>query len=105
MAQRPGGGGAALTTPVEWTTLALWGVIVVLGIAIALYAFRAGRTTHSNSLSLLGVGFLLISVGAGILWTAIYLAIHDPVLSMMGATGAMAAGFVAVLASVRLRIG
>jgi hypothetical protein len=51
----------------------------------------------------LGVGFLLISVVAGVLWLGIYFTGADPVVADIGACGAMAAGFAAVLASVMVR--
>ena len=78
-------------------------VIVALGVAVAVVALRAGRRAPSRSLTLLGVGFLLISVVAGVLWIGLYLAIADPVMADVGACAAMAAGFAAVLASVMVR--
>ncbi|MGA8542589.1 MAG: hypothetical protein WB947_03490 [Thermoplasmata archaeon] len=81
----------------------LWVVIVVLGVAISLVALRAYRSGRSRTYLLLGVGFLLISVVAGVLWIGIYLTIDDPVMADVGACGAMAAGFAAVLASVLVK--
>jgi hypothetical protein len=86
-----------------WAAYGLWAVIVGLGVAVAVVALRAGRSGHSRSLTLLGVGFLLISVVAGALWIGLYLVIDSPIMADVGACGAMAAGFAAVLASVTLR--
>jgi membrane protein DedA with SNARE-associated domain len=86
-----------------WLGYALWAVIVVLGGAIAVYAFRASRSAHSRSLLLLGVGFLLISVAAGVLWIGLYWAATDPMTADIGACTAMVAGFAVVLASVWVR--
>jgi tryptophan-rich sensory protein len=94
-----------VTAPFAWMALTLWGVIAVLGLAIAFHAFRARRGDKSRSLTLLGVGFLLISVAAGFLWVGIFFAIHDPMVSGIAATAAMAAGFATVLVSVRVRVG
>jgi hypothetical protein len=82
---------------------ALWAVIIGLGVAVALVALRAYRSNHSRPLLLLGVGFLLISLVAGVLWVGIYAMIDDPVMADVGACGAMATGFASVLASVMLR--
>lgn len=86
-----------------WAALALWAVIVALGVAVALVALRAYRSNHSRPFLLLGIGFLLISVVAGALWVGIYLTVEDPVMADIGACAAMAAGFGAVLASVLVR--
>jgi hypothetical protein len=86
-----------------WMAYALWGVIIALGIAVSVVALRAARSTHSRSLLLLGAGFVMISVIAGVLWVGIYYVAQDPVMADVGACGAMAAGFAAVLASVLLR--
>ena len=86
-----------------WAAYGLWAVIVALGVSVAIIALRAGRPTRSRSFLLLGVGFLLISVVAGALWIGIYTVIEDPVMADVGACGAMAAGFAAVLASVMIR--
>ncbi|HXW67489.1 MAG TPA: hypothetical protein VEL82_06425 [Thermoplasmata archaeon] len=82
---------------------ALWIVIIALGAAVALYAFRAARSSHSSSLLLLGVGFVLISVAAGGVWMGAYSIGDDPILADVGACVAMAAGFGAVLASLWIR--
>lgn len=81
---------------------ALWAIIIGLGVAVAIVALRAYRSHHSRPFLLLGVGFLLISVVAGLLWVGIYATINDPVMADVGACSAMAAGFAAVLASVML---
>lgn len=86
-----------------WLAYGLWAVIVALGVAVAVVALRAGHRTPSRSLTLLGVGFLLISAVAGALWVGLYLAMEDPVMADVGACAAMATGFAAVLASVTLR--
>jgi hypothetical protein len=86
-----------------WVGVALWGLIIALGVAIAVVVLRAARPTGSRSILLLGVGFLLISVVAGVLWLGIYFTGADPVVADIGACGAMAAGFAAVLASVMVR--
>ena len=90
---------------VEWVAYGLWIVIIGLGVAISVIALRAARPARSRSLLLLGVGFLMISVVAGLLWVGIYFAINDPVMADVGACGAMAIGFAAVLASVLVRTG
>ncbi len=87
----------------EWAAYGLWAVIIALGIAVAVVALRAGRSSRSRPVLLLGVGFLLISVVAGALWVGIYLVMNDAVMADVGACGAMAAGFGAVLASVMVR--
>jgi tryptophan-rich sensory protein len=92
-----------VTTPFEWTTYILWVVIVAAGLAIAASAFRAWRTTRSRSLGILGVGFLLISVSAALLWLTLYVTVHDPMVSEVAATASMAAGLVTVLVSLHLR--
>lgn len=81
----------------------LWAVIIALGAAVAYVALRAYRSGRSRTFLLLGVGFLLISLVAGALWIGIYLAVDDPVMADVGACGAMAVGFAAVLASVLVR--
>ena len=86
-----------------WTAYGLWAVIIALGVAVAVVALRAARPTHSRSFLLLGVGFLLISVVAGVLWVGIYFTMDDSVMADIGACGAMATGFAAVLASVMIR--
>jgi hypothetical protein len=86
-----------------WAAYALWLVIIALGVAIAVVALRAARSSKSRTFLLLGVGFLLISVVAGVLWIGLYYALNDPVMADVGACGAMAAGFAAVLASVLVR--
>jgi hypothetical protein len=86
-----------------WAAYGLWVLIVALGVSVAVVALRAARPTRSRSFRLLGVGFLLISVVAGMLWVGIYYSIDDPVMADVGACGAMAAGFAAVLASVMIR--
>jgi hypothetical protein len=86
-----------------WVAYALWGVIIALGAAVAVVALRAARPSGSRSFRLLGIGFLLISVVAGALWVGIYIAVQDPVMADVGACGAMATGFAAVLASVMIR--
>ena len=83
--------------------IALWIVIIVLGAAVALYAFRAARSSRSTSLVLLGVGFVLISIAAGVVWVGAYASGDNPVLADVGACGAMVAGFGAVLASLFVR--
>ncbi|MGI0156407.1 MAG: DUF7521 family protein, partial [Thermoplasmata archaeon] len=82
-----------------WGALGLWAVIIALGIALAVVAFRAYRTQRSRPFLLLAAGFLLTSVVAGVLWVGIYLMINDPVMADLGACGAMVAGFGALLAS------
>jgi hypothetical protein len=86
-----------------WAAYGLWAVIVALGVAVAVVALRAGYRSSSRSLTLLGIGFLLISVVAGVLWIGIYVVMDDPVMADVGACGAMATGFAAVLASVLVR--
>ena len=88
-----------------WLAYGLWAVIIALGVAVAVVALRAARPTRSRSFLLLGVGFLLISVVAGVLWVGLYYSLEDPVVADVGACGAMAAGFAAVLASVMVRAG
>lgn len=92
-----------MTSSVEWMVYLLWGIIVALGAAIAVYAFRASRATRSRSLGVLAFGFLLISGAAALAWLGIYLGLHDPLLSGVGATASMAAGLALVLVSVRMR--
>jgi hypothetical protein len=92
-----------MTSMVEWTTFLLWSLIVGLGGAIAVYAFRAGIAGRSRSLGFLGVGFLLMSAAAGFLWVGVYVAVHDPMVSEVAACAATAAGFGFVLLSVRTR--
>ena len=87
----------------EAAAYGLWALIIALGAAIAVVALRAARPAPSRSFLLLGLGFLLISVVAGVLWVGIYYALDDPVMADIGACGAMAAGFAAVLASVLVR--
>jgi hypothetical protein len=82
---------------------ALWIAIVALGVGVSVVAFRAYRTNHSRPHLLLGVGFLSISVVAGVLWIGVYLVLDNPVYADLGACGAMVAGFAAVLASVLVR--
>jgi hypothetical protein len=86
-----------------WLAYALWVVIIALGVVVSAVALRAYRSNRSRPFLLLGVGFLLISAVAGVLWVAIYAMINDPVMADVGACTAMAAGFAAVLASVLLR--
>jgi hypothetical protein len=81
----------------------LWFVIVGLGVAVSVVAFRAYRSNRSRPYLLLGVGFLLISIVAGALWIGVYLMLDNPVLADLGACGAMVAGLGAVLASVLVR--
>jgi hypothetical protein len=81
----------------------LWTLIVILGVAISVVAFRAYRTNRSRPFLLLGVGFVLISLVAGALWIGVYLMLDDPVMADLGACTAMVAGFAAVLASVLVR--
>src|SRR5580658_2774408 len=100
----PQGGGA----PVSYYALVgmaylLWFVIVGLGVAVSVVAFRAYRSNRSRPYLLLGVGFLLISIVAGALWIGVYLMLDNPVLADLGACGAMVAGLGAVLASVLVR--
>ena len=87
-----------------WVAYGLWAVIIALGVVVSIVALRAARPNRSRSFLLLGVGFLLISVVAGVLWMGIYYAIDDPVMADIGACGAMATGFAAVLASVMVRL-
>ena len=86
-----------------WMAYGLWALIIGLGVAIAVIALRAGIRTPSRSLTLLGIGFLLISLVAGVLWIGIYAVLDAPVMADVGACAAMAAGFAAVLASVLVR--
>jgi hypothetical protein len=92
-----------MMTPVAWTTLLLWALIVGLGVAIAAYAFKAGIASKSRSLEYLGTGFLLMSAAAGLLWVGVYAAVHDPMISELAACAATAAGLGLVLLSVRTR--
>jgi hypothetical protein len=92
-----------VTFPLAETAYVLWIVIVALGVAISVVALRAYRSDHSRTFLLLGIGFLLISLVAGVLWIGVYLAIDDPMMADVGACSAMAAGFAAVLASVLVR--
>jgi hypothetical protein len=91
--------------PSELMAYVLWAVIIGLGVAVSIVALRASRPNHSRSLLLLGIGFLLISVVAGALWVGVYYFAGNPVMADVGACGAMAAGFAAVLASVMVRTG
>lgn len=86
-----------------WMAYLLWGVIVVLGGAIAFYALKASRSARSRSLLLLGVGFLVLTVAAGALWIGVYWSADDPMIADIGACAAMVVGLGAVLASVLVR--
>ena len=81
----------------------LWFVIVALGLAVSVVALRAYRSNRSRPYLLLSVGFLLISLVAGVLWVGLYYMLDDPVTADIGACAAMVAGFGAVLASVLVR--
>ncbi len=87
----------------EWVAYGLWLVIIGLGVAIAVYAFRAARSSHSRSLALLAVGFVLVSAAAGLIWVGLYATVRDPLMPDIGACAAMVAGFSAVLASLFVR--
>jgi len=85
------------------TMIVLWGLIAVLGGAVAVYSLMAWRSQHRRALLLLGSGVLLLSVVPAVMWLGLYAVTDDLYATSMYCAGVMVAGFALILGSVQLR--
>jgi hypothetical protein len=87
------------------TMWVLWGLIAVVGGAVAGYSLLAWRRHHARPMLLLGVGLLMLSVVPAVMWLGLYTLTEDVYSTTMYCTGVMLAGFAVLLVSITARAG
>ena len=88
-----------------WPMLATWGLVIALGALVSYYGFKSWRSNKSMNMLLLSGGFVLLSVVPGLSWFGLYLMGVNLFTAEVSCTAIMGAGFVVILASLRLRSG
>jgi len=85
--------------------IALWAIVVVLGVVVSYYGFRNYVRTRERSMAFLATGFVLISGAAALTWFGLYFAGMNLFQCELGSTGLTATGFGAILYSLRTKAG
>ena len=87
-------------TDLIWALRGVEGVVLVLGAGIAWASLRAYRRTRRVALAYLGVGFLLVSVAAGLAGVLYELFTHDLLSAWTVSASLDAIGFALILYSI-----
>jgi hypothetical protein len=86
-----------------WIMLAAWVLVIALGAIVSLYAVRVWQKSHERSMGFLALGFVFVSVAAGVTWFGLWFAGQNLAICELGSTGFMAGGFGSILYSLKTR--
>ncbi|MFZ1022710.1 MAG: hypothetical protein WAN87_01065, partial [Thermoplasmata archaeon] len=83
-----------------WLLRGFEGFVLLVGAGIAYASLRAYARTHDASIAFMGIGFAIVTVGAGLAGIVYELATHDLLSAWISSAALEAVGFSLILFSI-----